>query len=771
MSCHPACRPVSGEFHVLNVKIESIAQAFNARLHVNLKMPYMREVSLMGPSRNKRTEAIKDGIELGKRFVTEGEAGAQSLLLRLKKKKWSAQELEGANENELHDNYRLPGQQGSAELEKVEEKLLPLGEGWTRHSEDVLVHPQSNIYFVQRGTKAGQYLRPAPAGAGSEWEEISAPHVPVEHPIVAVASSASIVRKGAKLDRAVILNDITRIARLALKMPLSFVDRPACAYALFQGLRSSEAAQWCAENFHKKLLPRLTEKIHAYETQELQDTVSSVLRELDAELLRSAHPFSGCSALLALVLGDRVVVAGVGQVRAVLLPDKGPPQPLLECAAIGLNTDEERIRIQKAGGVVKDGVVVRHADDLDAANRILSAPHAFDVLLADPEAPLDENQVRVQYRKLALRVHPDKQPEGADVQAFTSAFAKMESAKETLEAMFREDAESCRELCRVLRSEVHSREGAASLLGVDATPTLDTEDVVLHAEKAVKDVTKRMGKQGVVAPDYGQAVAILNEAVDTLRRGCTPEALPRTEALMKDGIPATARAMGVRDLRSPRPIVVMEPANASFVIPTDGSRFRLGLLCGATASLSDQDLVKATERHVRRPKASALQWCMAAEAACSTAVCVSLGPVQDTTGPPAKKSRTAGGPAVGSGAGAAKTDLLRIRHILLRHQQLKQQDPMARRAGTATSAAEAEEAALRALESLLPAPNSFPKICREVSDCQSADQPGTLSGDLGWLGRGQLEQTLEEAAFALGVNDFSDILTSSRGIHIIQRLA
>ena len=39
---------------------------------------------------------------------------------------------------------------------------------------------------------------------------------------------------------------------------------------------------------------------------------------------------------------------------------------------------------------------------------------------------------------------------------------------------------------------------------------------------------------------------------------------------------------------------------------------------------------------------------------------------------------------------------VRARHILFRHQQLKQPDPMARREGAALSTQEAEEAALKA---------------------------------------------------------------------------
>merc|ERR1712066_157993 len=95
-------------------------------------------------------------------------------------------------------------------------------------------------------------------------------------------------------------------------------------------------------------------------------------------------------------------------------------------------------------------------------------------------------------------------------------------------------------------------------------------------------------------------------------------------------------------------------------------------------------------------------------------------------------------------------------------------DLAARRDGSAPNQAEAESAALRALEQLLASPNQFVKLCRELSDCQSADQPGNLAGHLGWVGRGELEAALEEVAFVLEPNEFSDIATSNRGVHIIQ---
>ncbi|CAE8697429.1 unnamed protein product, partial [Polarella glacialis] len=233
MSIHPACKPVSGDFHILNVRIqEHVAKSFNAHLTCNLKVPYLKAVSLEGPSRNGRREAIKDGLELGKKFLAEGEAGAKSVCLKLKKAKWTPQQLMDADEKNLHVNFPLPGFREGEELVQVAERLLPPGEGWTRHSDTMLVHAQSQVYFVQYGEEAGKYYRPG--ASKGQWDAIGAPHSPQEHDLLVRAASASAVRRGVKLDRAVILNDIAKIARLALKMPLSFVDRPAGAYALFQ---------------------------------------------------------------------------------------------------------------------------------------------------------------------------------------------------------------------------------------------------------------------------------------------------------------------------------------------------------------------------------------------------------------------------------------------------------------------------------------------------------------------------------------------------------
>ena len=42
-------------------------------------------------------------------------------------------------------------------------------------------------------------------------------------------------------------------------------------------------------------------------------------------------------------------------------------------------------------------------------------------------------------------------------------------------------------------------------------------------------------------------------------------------------------------------------------------------------------------------------------------------------------------------------------------------------------------------------PNAFVKLCREHSDCASAEQPGTLAGHMGWVARNEQEPPMEDA--------------------------
>mmetsp|Transcript_47297 Transcript_47297/g.101854 ORF Transcript_47297/g.101854 Transcript_47297/m.101854 type:complete len:800 (+) Transcript_47297:91-2490(+) len=761
---------------VVQLMVENVDIAFRAKLHVEV----VHNLSVTGPRRHIRSEAICDAMELGRAYLAGSTEQVRKVARRLDVTRWSPQDLAKADEQALEKLCRTKPQNTA-----VTQKLIPPGEGWTRHDDEKLIEQRSEVYFSQIGSNAGKYFK---WNAGKKkYEEVGAPHTSVESPVTLSSGSACTVRRGTKLDRAVTLNDIAKIARLALKFPLSFVDTPACAYAVFQGLRSAESAQWCAENFHKKLLPIIAEKIHSYEDDELEKVLVRTLETLDGELLLSAHAFSGCTAMIALVLGRRLVVAGIGSVRAVLLPEKGKAKPLLELGAGSLECPEELARLRNMSGAVLQNGLLHFSScapppvapaaaaaaagqeghetavvEEDLAEKILSARHVFEVFELDTSNPIDVKQIRSIYRKLALKVHPDKIPEGGDPVLYKMAFSRLDTAKDALEAMLSEDVASCRELHRILSCDVRTRSGAAALLGTD-----DAE----AAEKRAKAKAATFEKLHRVAPDFERGQAVCREAVATLRRTSNVEVLPRQDALMKEGI-SSSRAMGARDLRFPYPLVQMRPEAMSRLIPP--GRCRVALLTGATAALSDDELLSSTKGLDRQPKASALRWCLNADskAACTSALCIQTDMASGPTDTPAaKRQRTNGGSSP-----TASAATVRVRHILFAHQQLRQSDMMARRIGKSKTVQEAEVLALEVLEKLLaPAASrdqqAFPKLCREHSDCQSAAQPGALSGDLGWVSRGQQEAAFEEACFNLAPQSYSDLITTSRGIHIIHRLA
>lgn len=56
-------------------------------------------------------------------------------------------------------------------------------------------------------------------------------------------------------------------------------------------------------------------------------------------------------------------------------------------------------------------------------------------------------------------------------------------------------------------------------------------------------------------------------------------------------------------------------------------------------------------------------------------------------------------------------------------------------------------------------------VARTESDCSSHDK----GGDLGYFARGQMQPAFEAATFALNVGEYSEIVETDSGVHLIQR--
>lgn len=137
---------------------------------------------------------------------------------------------------------------------------------------------------------------------------------------------------------------------------------------------------------------------------------------------------------------------------------------------------------------------------------------------------------------------------------------------------------------------------------------------------------------------------------------------------------------------------------------------------------------------------------------------------------------------------------VRLRHILVKHRDCGQPFDQVRSRPVVRTRGEAETQLRRALRELtqeakamkLPTDKSkaqavalqpTPKylaLCKEMSECSTAQKGGGMCGDLGWLGQEQLRMfgpAFGEIAKALAVGQWSDLASSDHGIHLLQRIA
>lgn len=147
------------------------------------------------------------------------------------------------------------------------------------------------------------------------------------------------------------------------------------------------------------------------------------------------------------------------------------------------------------------------------------------------------------------------------------------------------------------------------------------------------------------------------------------------------------------------------------------------------------------------------------------------------------------------GAGGPSTELAsaRLRHILVRFQDGPKPPGDKEQLGTRTRLE--AEALLRRLarefrmelEEMRKKPNmprkpeelalrsdKFAKLCKEYSECPTSQKGGGMCGDLGWMSKDsqrKLGDSFREGIAVLRPGDWSDILPSVDGLHLVQRIA
>mmetsp|Transcript_7087 Transcript_7087/g.15258 ORF Transcript_7087/g.15258 Transcript_7087/m.15258 type:complete len:303 (-) Transcript_7087:101-1009(-) len=114
-------------------------------------------------------------------------------------------------------------------------------------------------------------------------------------------------------------------------------------------------------------------------------------------------------------------------------------------------------------------------------------------------------------------------------------------------------------------------------------------------------------------------------------------------------------------------------------------------------------------------------------------------------------------------------DEVQVLHIIRKHCESRR--PSSWREDRITcSKEEAAEHLIGLRKELVKEPadlrRKFEELAKVHSDCGSAKR----GGDLGVFGRGKMQKAFEEASFALGVDELSDIISTDSGVHLILRV-
>ncbi|CAL1140956.1 unnamed protein product [Cladocopium goreaui] len=368
----------------------------------------------------------------------------------------------------------------------------------------------------------GRYLKVD--SVTNSYVDCDMPHDPIEYPLVVNTGASLVGQTDEDLNapdrpRSMLLKELVKTGA-AMKTPLFFLDQPAACFALFDGVRGGAAVEWCSKHFHTKLLPQLSASITSWHDPDLRDLFQSILAELDVQLVQQAGCcWEGVSVSIALLLGDRLVVASLGGTHALVIGPNGSWRAL-DGRHSPVSAEEQK-RIKAVGaeiegeasgcGVVqapfvhkslrpREWQIQEETTAEEEVRRVLEAsPDVFATLGLSPEDTVDGKAARSSYKKLALKVHPDKAPEELKVKRGTGKGELPVRAKEAFDKV----------------------EKAAAAVEATAVTVLGAEDDVTPEEELREQITKlgmlTDGNYG--HPDQAEAVRMIEEAAEAIAAG------------------------------------------------------------------------------------------------------------------------------------------------------------------------------------------------------------------------------------------------------------
>ncbi|KAI1309362.1 putative peptidyl-prolyl cis-trans isomerase dodo [Halotydeus destructor] len=117
-------------------------------------------------------------------------------------------------------------------------------------------------------------------------------------------------------------------------------------------------------------------------------------------------------------------------------------------------------------------------------------------------------------------------------------------------------------------------------------------------------------------------------------------------------------------------------------------------------------------------------------------------------------------------ASTKDSEKIRCSHLLVKHRGSRRASSW-RQENIERSLEEAKDLVAGYRKQITASEATLEELAGQFSDCSSAKR----GGDLGFFTRGAMQKPFEDAAFALEVDQLSDIVETDSGVHIIKRVA